>query len=67
MHSCLSSFVSPTYTKRWADYQDDELLPIIPWAPHVKPSSPKSETRKWTNVNSETRGWTTVKSKKKRK
>lgn len=57
MHSNSSSFNSPTDTKRWADYEDDDLLPIIPWAPHVKQVSLKSEPSEWT----------TVKSKKKRR
>jgi len=52
-----SSFGSNTETKRWADYEDDDLLPIIPWAPHVKQVSLKSEPSEWT----------TVKSKKKRR
>jgi hypothetical protein len=53
------SFGSNTETKRWADYEDedDDLLPIIPWAPHVKQVSLKSEPSEWT----------TVKSKKKRR
>lgn len=57
MHSYCSSFGSTTKTKRWADYDDDDLLPIIPWAPHIKQVSLKSEPCEWT----------TVKSKKKRK
>ena len=57
MHSNSSSFSSPTDTKRWADYEDDDLLPIIPWAPHIKQVSVKSEPSEWT----------TVKSKKKRR
>jgi len=58
MHSNCSSFTSTTttHTKRWADYEDDDLLPIIPWATHVKLVSLKSEPSEWT----------TVKSKKKR-
>jgi hypothetical protein len=52
-----SSFVSNTETKRWADYEDDYLLPIIPWAPYVKQVSLKPEFGEWT----------TVKSKKKRR
>ena len=43
-------------TRQWADYHED-FLPIIPWAPHVKQVSLKSEPSEWT----------TVKSKKKRK
>lgn len=50
-------FRSNTETKCWADYEDDYLLPIIPWAPHVKQVSLKPDTTEWT----------TVKSKKKRK
>lgn len=59
MNSDCSSFYSPADTKQWADYDDDDdnLLPIIPWAPHVKPVSLKSEPSEWI----------TVKSKKKRK
>ena len=52
-----SSFVSNTETKRWADYEDDYLLPIIPWAPYIKQVSLKPEFGEWT----------TVKSKKKRR
>ena len=60
MDSNYSSFVYyPTETKRWADYYDDDLLPIIPWAPHVKQIPNKSDSK-----SSE---WTTVKSKKKHK
>ena len=76
MHSNSSSFYSPT--KRWAEEdEDDNFLPAIPWAPHIKPVSlksttcestnVKSETCESTNVKSETDGWTTVKSKKKKK
>ena len=57
MYSNQLYFFSNTETKRWADYKDDDLLPIIPWAPHVKQVSIKSETSKWI----------TVKSKKKRR
>ena len=57
MYSNQLYFSSYNQTKRWADYEDDDLLPIIPWAPHVKQVSLKSETSEWT----------TVKSKKKRK
>ena len=56
-YSFGSSFGSNNETKRWADYEDDDLLPIIPWAPHVKQVSLKSEPSEWT----------TVKSKKKRR
>lgn len=45
-------------TKSWADYKHDEPLPVIPWAPHIKPpliNSPDSDL------------WTTVKRKKKYK
>lgn len=53
-----STFGSNIETKRWADYDDDDdLLPIIPWAPHIKQVSLKSESSEWT----------TVKSKKKRR
>ena len=52
-----SSFCSNTKTKRWADYKDDDLFPIIPWAPYVKPVS----------MNPKPNEWTTVKSKKKYK
>jgi hypothetical protein len=45
-------FDSSTQTKRWADYEDNDLFPIIPWAPHVKQVSLKSEPRKWTTVKS---------------
>ena len=54
MHSYFGSNI---VTKRWADYEEHDLLPIIPWAPHVKQVSLKSQTSEWT----------TVKSKKKRK
>lgn len=57
MNDYHSSFSSYTETKRWSDYDDDDLLPVIPWAPHVKQILIKSESREWT----------TVKSKKKRK
>lgn len=57
MYSNQLFFFSNTETKRWADYEDDDLLPIIPWATHVKQVSIKSETSEWT----------TVKSKKKRR
>ena len=61
------SFRSNTETKRWTDYEDDDLLPIIPWAPHIKQVSLKSEPSQFTIVQSEYSKWTTVKSKKKRK
>lgn len=57
MQSNYSSFGTHIETKRWADYDDDDFLPIIPWAPHVKQVSLKSEPSEWT----------TVKSKKKRR
>lgn len=58
MYSNQLYFSSYNQTKFWADYEDDDdLLPIIPWAPHVKQVSLKSEPNEWT----------TVKSKKKRK
>lgn len=54
-------FISPVSdsTKRWADYEDeDDFLPFIPWAPHVKPVILKQDS------SSE---WIIVKSKKKNK
>lgn len=57
MHSNRFSVDSPTKTKRWSDYEDDDFLPIIPWATHIKQVSLKYEQSEWT----------TVKSKKKRK
>lgn len=57
MYSNKLYFSSYNQTKCWADYEDDDLFPIIPWAPHVKQVSLKSQTSEWT----------TVKSKKKRK
>jgi hypothetical protein len=39
-------------TKLWADYKDDEPLPIIPWA---------------HNIKSQTNIWITVQSKKKKR
>ncbi len=57
MHSSFGySSSSKTETKRWADYEDHDLLPVVPWAPYIKPVSLKSESSEWT----------TVKSKKKR-
>jgi len=48
-------------TKLWADYDhDDDILPIIPWAPHIKSVSIKVQPN-------ESQEWITVKSKKKRK
>jgi len=48
-------------TKLWADYdEDDYILPIIPWAPHIQSVSIKLQPN-------ESQEWTTVKSKKKRK
>jgi hypothetical protein len=52
MYSKSSSLNSPTDTKRWADYDDDDLLPIIPWALHIKQVSVKSEPSEWTTVKS---------------
>ena len=57
MHSNLYSFRTHNDTKRWADYDCDDILPIIPWAPHIKQVSLKPQPCEWT----------TVKSKKKRK
>lgn len=56
-------------TKLWADYdQDDDILPIIPWAPHIKSVSIKLQSKEpqYFNYN-DSKEWTTVKSKKKRK
>ena len=48
-------------SKLWADYEDDDdILPIIPWAPHIQSVSIKLQPN-------ESQEWTTVKSKKKRK
>ena len=48
-------------TKLWADYDDDDdILPIIPWAPHIQSVSIKLQPNEYQE-------WTTVKSKKKRK
>lgn len=52
MHSNSSSFPSTTDIKRWADYKDDDLLPIIPWVYDVKNVSIKSEPCEWTTVKS---------------
>ena len=52
MYYNYSYFCFPNETKRWADYEDDDFLPIIPWAPHVKQVSPKSDTNEWITVNS---------------
>ena len=58
MHDSFRSyFAYNTQIKRWADYEDDDLLPIIPWAPHVKQVS----------LQTKPSDWTTVKSKKKRR
>ena len=58
MHDSFGSyFAYNTQIKRWADYEDDDLLPIIPWAPHVKQVS----------LQTQPSDWTTVKSKKKRR
>lgn len=35
-----------------SDYDDDDLLPVIPWAPHIKQVSLKSESNEWTTVKS---------------
>lgn len=67
-----SSFHSNTDTKRWGDYdEDDDFLPAIPWAPHVKKVLLKSEPGEWSTVKSkkksknvslksESNEWTTV-------
>jgi len=57
MYFILMFSNSNQLTKRWADYNHDELLPVIPWAPHVMTVTIKYEKSEWT----------TVKSKKKRK
>ena len=49
MHTNLSSSYQ---TKRWADYEDDYLLPIIPWAPYIKQISLKYQPNEWTIVKS---------------
>lgn len=41
---------NPNNSKSWADYQDDDVLPNIPWAPHIKPVYIKSESNTWTTV-----------------
>ena len=41
----------------WADYPNDDTLPIIPWVKLIKPESKQHITEQWV----------TVKSKKKRK
>lgn len=43
---------SYTETKHWSDYDDDDLLPVIPWAPHIKQVSIKSNSDEWTTVKS---------------
>jgi len=58
-------------TIRWADYKDDGLLPVIPWAPHIKQVS-YTTANLATHFNqglskSDSGVWTTVKSKKKRR
>ena len=52
MYSIRASFCSHTKTKRWADYEDDNLLPIIPWAQNIKQVSIKSEPCEWITVKS---------------
>lgn len=52
MQSNYSSFGTHIETKRWADYDDDDFLPIIPWAPHIKSVSLKPEVCEWTIVMS---------------
>ena len=53
MHSSFGySSSSKTETKRWADYEDDDSLPIIPWAPYIKPVSLMPESSEWTTVKS---------------
>ena len=56
-------------TKLWADYDhDDDILPIIPWAPHIKSVSIKLQSKEPQDFNhNDSHEWTTVKSKKKRK
>lgn len=60
MYFILMFSNSNQQTKRWADYNDDELLPVIPWAPHVIAVTIKYDKYEKSE-------WTTVKSKKKRK
>jgi hypothetical protein len=60
-----------TNTKKWADYEDDGLLPVVPWALHIKQVS-HTTTNLVTHFNqdsskSDSGEWTTVKSKKKRR
>lgn len=66
MHSNRFSFPSatqtnpfsyPTESKRWADYEDDDLLPTIPSIQNDNQTSHISKPSEWI----------TVKSKKKRK
>lgn len=57
MFSISKPILTTTENKKWADYNDDDLLPVIPWAPHIQSFSNKSDSG----------GWTTVKSKKNRK
>lgn len=57
MYFILMFSNSNQQTKRWADYNNDELLPVIPWAPNVMTVIIKYEKSEWI----------TVKSKKKRK
>lgn len=52
-------------TIRWADYKDDDLLPVIPWKPNIKQYTYKTnESSEWKTGSSE---WITVKSKNKRR
>jgi len=60
-YDIISSNIISSDTKLWADYDDDDdILPIIPWAPHIQSVSIKLQPN-------ESQEWTTVKSKKKRK
>jgi len=60
-YAIISSDIIYSHNKLWADYDDDDyILPIIPWAPHIKSVSIKLQPN-------ESQEWTTVKSKKKRK
>jgi len=36
-------------TRQWADYNED-YLPTIPWAPHIKQVSLKTEPGEWSTV-----------------
>ena len=57
MFSISKPVFTNTQNKKWSDYDDDDLLPVIPWAPHIKSISYKYDSG----------GWSTVKSKKNRK